>query len=139
MARAQKEVAPFYGKHNSRKQLLGPQVGAVVATIEKANMLVNRLLEDGTVEQLGAVVVDELHMVGEDERGATLELMLSKLCYWSLRKERAPEVPGPSSSLLVHRRFLPSELAHCPGQYMNAHAIQTVALLSLRRASSWWE
>lgn len=44
-------------------------------------MLVNRLLEERTIDQLGAVVVDELHMVGEQGRGHTLELMLSKLCY----------------------------------------------------------
>jgi DNA polymerase theta len=53
--------------------------GVIVATIEKANGLVNKMLEDDTLGQLGCVVVDELHMVGDDDRGYLLELMLTKL------------------------------------------------------------
>lgn len=54
--------------------------GVVVATIERANMLVTRLLEaDSSLPQLGLVVVDELHLLGEDSRGCTLELLLNKL------------------------------------------------------------
>lgn len=39
-----------------------------MCTIEKANALVNRLLEEDSLSQLGALVVDELHMVGDDDR-----------------------------------------------------------------------
>lgn len=34
-----------------------------VCTIEKANTLVNKLLEDGRLGELGIVVIDEIHMV----------------------------------------------------------------------------
>ena len=46
----------------------GPSVGAIVCTIEKANLVVNKMLEEDSLGQLGALVVDELHMVGDDDR-----------------------------------------------------------------------
>jgi DNA polymerase theta len=52
--------------------------GVIVATIEKDHMLVDRLSEQG-LGRLSCVVVDELHMVGDEERGYLLELMLNKL------------------------------------------------------------
>ncbi|KAG5478973.1 hypothetical protein CUR178_05555 [Leishmania enriettii] len=59
-----------------------------VCTIEKANSLLNHLLEEGRADEVGAVVVDELHMVGEPRRGATLELFLSKLLMISAARQR---------------------------------------------------
>jgi len=43
--------------------------GCIVCTIEKANTLVNRLLEDNMLGSLSCVVVDELHMVRCAEYG----------------------------------------------------------------------
>lgn len=56
-----------------------PFAGVIVCTIEKANLIVNKMLEDDTLGHLGSVVVDELHMVGDDDRGYLLELLLTKL------------------------------------------------------------
>ena len=50
-----------------------------ICTIEKANSLVNRLMEEKKVSSLGVVVVDEMHMIGDGHRGYLLELMLSKI------------------------------------------------------------
>lgn len=50
-----------------------------MATIERASVLVTRWMEqDDSLAQLGLVVVDELHTLGEG-RGPHLELMLNKL------------------------------------------------------------
>ncbi|XP_050459690.1 DNA polymerase theta [Cataglyphis hispanica] len=58
-----------------------------IATIEKANSLVNRLMEEDDLSSLGAVIIDELHLLGDSNRGYLLELLLTKLKYMTIRNE----------------------------------------------------
>jgi replicative superfamily II helicase len=66
----------------------------IICTIEKCNQLINQLVEISIkrgdevedeeligIESISTVIVDELHMIGEDQRGYLLEVMLSKLIY----------------------------------------------------------
>ena len=56
-------------------------VDVAVCTIEKANSLMNRMVEQKEIATLGVVVVDELHMISDGDRGYLLELFLTKLRY----------------------------------------------------------
>lgn len=70
-------LAAFFG--GSRAKATWTDIDIAVCTIEKANSLVNAAIEEGKIDQLGVVVVDELHMLSEEDRGYLIELMISKL------------------------------------------------------------
>ena len=56
-----KHVRSYYG--NQGGGTLPKDTSVAVCTIEKANSLLNRLLEDGRLSEVGIIVIDELHMV----------------------------------------------------------------------------
>ena len=75
-------VDGYMGSHAPPGGLVS--VDVAVCTIEKANSLLNRLLEDKkALSSLGIVVVDEMHMIGDPHRGYLLELFLTKIRYIS--------------------------------------------------------
>ncbi|TPP66114.1 DNA polymerase theta [Fasciola gigantica] len=76
-------------------------VNVAVCTIEKANGMVNRLIEEGRLDELGVVVVDELHLIGDAHRGYLLELLLTKLLVHSRRASKGYLEPIPAPKLDV--------------------------------------
>lgn len=52
-----------------------------ICTIEKANRLLTRAIDEGNSHEIGLIIVDELHMLNEGTRGALLESLLTKALY----------------------------------------------------------
>lgn len=91
-------VEGFMGSHTPPGGF--QSINIAICTIEKANSLVNKLLEDGTISELGAVIVDELHLIGDVHRGYILELLLTKLKYVTKQHEDVQiQVIGMSATL----------------------------------------
>ena len=69
-------VAAFTGA-KSHAQFEETDIG--ICTYEKANGMINRYLKEDQLEKIGLVVVDEVHMIGDESRGGIIELLLIKL------------------------------------------------------------
>ncbi|GMT19441.1 hypothetical protein PFISCL1PPCAC_10738 [Pristionchus fissidentatus] len=95
-------VAAFFGPQSA------PPSGiwnAAVCTIEKANSLVNSYIQEGDVDRLGLIVVDELHMVADSSRGATLDSLIAKICFSTSRSGASTRLVGMSATLIDARRI----------------------------------
>ena len=56
-----KKISSFFGTRGGAT--LPKDASIAVCTIEKANSLINKLLEEGRLPEFAVVVIDELHMV----------------------------------------------------------------------------
>jgi DNA polymerase theta len=75
------------------------RTGVVVCTIEKANALVQSMTENGTLgDSISAVIVDELHMVDDEDRGYLLELLLTKLKFGCAPSDPVENADGTSGA-----------------------------------------
>ncbi|KAI9813135.1 MAG: hypothetical protein M1827_004356 [Pycnora praestabilis] len=86
-------VVGFFG--GSKARVTWADVDIAVCTIEKANSLVNSAIEECTIDQLGVVVLDELHMLDDANRGYLMEIMTTKL----LSLEQRVQIVGMSATL----------------------------------------
>ncbi|KAI0842100.1 P-loop containing nucleoside triphosphate hydrolase protein [Hypoxylon sp. FL0890] len=86
-------VIGFFGGGKVRATWSDFDIG--VCTFEKANTLINTAIDDCTITNLRAVVLDELHMLDDDHRGYLMELIATKL----LSLEHEVQVIGMSATL----------------------------------------
>ena len=76
-----------------------------ICTIEKAHSLVNSLIETERIsDEIGLVVADELHMIGDGSRGAIYEMILSKVNYASAR------ILDKNEKELLHEKCMPIQI-----------------------------
>ncbi|KAL0029501.1 hypothetical protein WJX77_012503 [Trebouxia sp. C0004] len=75
------KVKGYYGSGEGGTPLAPGGESVAVCTIEKANVAINKLVQEGRLGELTCVVVDELHMVCDPHRGLPLELSITKLLF----------------------------------------------------------
>jgi DNA polymerase theta len=56
-----------------------PNCDIAICTIEKANSLVNKLIEEELYFDVEFFIIDEFHLVQDPQRGYLLETILAKL------------------------------------------------------------
>ena len=81
-----------------------------VCTFEKANGLLNRLMSTGSISTIGAVIIDEIHMLGEQDRGYLLELLISKLLYLGRDSLQIIGMSATLPNIGVFRTWLPAQV-----------------------------
>ena len=86
-------VVGFFGGSKARASWSDTDIA--ICTFEKANALINTAIENCTINDLGILVLDELHMIDDDHRGYLMELMASKV----LSLERPVQIVGMSATL----------------------------------------
>lgn len=66
------------GYHSDTKSysLKSYRENIIICTIERANMIVNALIVRGCANQFGCMVIDELHVLGDEQRGYHLEILI---------------------------------------------------------------
>ncbi|CAF4015864.1 unnamed protein product [Rotaria sp. Silwood2] len=75
-------IASYAGAGDSHHSFNNSHI--IICTIEKANSIINRLLSNrDDLNEIGIIIVDELHWIGELNRGYLLELLLSKIIYYN--------------------------------------------------------
>lgn len=91
-------VDGFYGGYNPPGGGF-ENVHVAVCTIEKANSIVNRLLEQGKLDELGVLIVDEVHLLSDGHRGYIMELLLAKILYMNSAGEAKIQLITMSATL----------------------------------------
>ena len=65
--------------HSQSEATWTPDVDLTICTIEKANSLMNKLIEEQIYFDVSFFIIDEFHLIQDEQRGWMLETILSKL------------------------------------------------------------
>ena len=65
--------------HSQSEMQWTQNVDLAICTIEKANSLINKLIEEKQYFDIEFIIIDEFHMMLDEGRGFLLECLISKL------------------------------------------------------------
>eukprot|EP01032_Pedospumella_encystans_P008844 gene8844-10460_t len=82
------KVRGFYGDQGGSRSY---KEHVLVCTIEKANGIFNSLVSRGKIAQLGCVMFDEMHVLGNTFNGYLLEILISKIKFMTHKAQQAAE------------------------------------------------
>lgn len=85
--------------HSQNEASWGESTDIALCTIEKANSLVNRLLEEELYGEVEFVIIDELHMIMDESRGYLLESLVAKLRYIEKVKGKRIQIVALSATM----------------------------------------
>lgn len=74
-------------------------IDLAVCTIEKANSIVNKLLEASNLQSVGMIVIDEVHLISDPQRGYILELLLTKILFMCEKFQYNIQIVAMSATL----------------------------------------
>lgn len=121
------------------------KVDVAVCTIEKANNIINKMIEESKLNEIGLIVVDELHMIADSSRGYLLEILLSKLIYLKNQPSTTDsnldfQIVGMSATipnLINVAKWLNAQLyvTHYRPVLLNEHIVIDHKIMSIKRPS----
>lgn len=113
MASSGMRVEGFFGGYHPPGGF--DKIDLAVCTIEKANSIVNRLLEQDKLSEIGVIVIDEIHLISDPSRGYILELLLTKILYMCEKFNHKIQIVTMSATLPnveLLRKWLRAEFFH---------------------------
>jgi len=90
-------IEGFYGGNFSVRAYIASNV--LVCTIEKAYGLVMKSVQERTLNQFSVIIVDELHMISNGNRGFMIECILSQIRYLQSSGLKDPQIIGMSATI----------------------------------------
>lgn len=91
------KVDGFYGGYFPARGF--DPLDLIICTIEKANSIINRLLEEGKLDDVGMIVIDEIHLIADPQRGYILELLITKVLFMCQKFGYKIQLIGMSATL----------------------------------------
>lgn len=97
MASSGMRVEGFFGGYHPPGGF--ESIDLAVCTIEKANSIINRLLEQDKLSDVGTIVIDEIHLISDSSRGYILELLLTKILFMCEKRQHKIQLVTMSATL----------------------------------------